>query len=95
MKTIFDFAAWKLIQSETEWGPDGWLVEVLLYTSTETLGSLGMETQDIHLNFHTAPELWASGGVYVPCIYSYAKWELPLATQVFVVVFVWCLSRAD
>ena len=25
------------------------------FTSTETVG---MEAQDIHLNFHTAPELW-------------------------------------
>ena len=33
-----------------------------------------------------------SGGVYVPCIYSYARWELLLAIQVFTVVFVWRLS---
>ena len=28
----------------------------------------------------------SSGGVYVPCIYMHARWELPYATQVFVVV---------
>ena len=27
------------------------------FTSTETIGLLGMGAQDIHLNFHTAPEL--------------------------------------
>ena len=27
------------------------------FTSTETVGLLGMGAQDIHLNFHTAPEL--------------------------------------
>ena len=32
-----------------------------------------------------------SGGVYVPCIYSHARWELPQATQVFVVV---CLTSS-
>ena len=34
-----------------------------------------------------------SGGVYVPCIYTYAGWEFPQATQVFVVVLVWRLSN--
>ena len=27
------------------------------FTSTETVGLLGMGAQDVHLNFHTAPEL--------------------------------------
>ena len=27
------------------------------FTSTETVGSLGWGAQDVHLNFHTAPEL--------------------------------------
>ena len=35
-----------------------------------------------------------SGGVYVPCIYTNASWELPLATPVFV-VFVWRLPSAN
>ena len=30
-------------------------------TSTETIGLLGMGAQDIHLDFHTAPELWKMG----------------------------------
>ena len=30
---------------------------------------------------------------YVPCIYTHARWELPLATQVFVVVLVLCILR--
>ena len=33
-------------------------VEVLLYVqSTETVGLLGTGAQDVHLDFHTAPEL--------------------------------------
>ena len=37
-----------------------------------------------------------SGWVFVPCIYSRARWHVPYVTQVFaVVVFVWRLSRAD
>jgi len=36
-----------------------------------------------------------SGGVYVPCIYSHARWELPWTTQIFVVVFVLRLFSAD
>ena len=30
---------------------------------------------------------------YVPCVYTHARWELPLATQVFVVVLVLCILR--
>ena len=33
-----------------------------------------------------------SGGVHVLCIYLHARWELPEATQVFVIVIVWRLS---
>ena len=29
----------------------------------------------------------SSGGVYVPCIYLHARWELPYMTQFFVAVF--------
>ena len=35
-----------------------------------------------------------SGGVYVPCIYTHAGWELPQETRVFVVVLVLRLSVA-
>ena len=28
------------------------------FTSTETVGLLGTGTQDVHLDFHTTPELW-------------------------------------
>ena len=34
----------------------GWLVECC-FTSTETVGLLGTGAQDVHLDFHTAPEL--------------------------------------
>ena len=30
-------------------------------TSTETVGLLGTGAQDVHLDFHTAPELWPGG----------------------------------
>ena len=35
-----------------------WLAECC-FTSTETVGLLGTEAQDGHLDFHTAPELRA------------------------------------
>ena len=38
---------------------------------------------------------YTAGGVYVRCIYTHARWELPKATQVFVVVLVWRISRAN
>ena len=28
------------------------------FTSTETVGLLGTGAQDVHLDFHTAPEFW-------------------------------------
>ena len=31
------------------------------FTSTQTVGLLGTGAQDVHLDFHTAPELWNSG----------------------------------
>ena len=34
----------------------GWLVECC-FTSTETVGLLGTGAQDVHLDFHTAPDL--------------------------------------
>ena len=41
------------------------------FTSTETVGLLGTGTQDVHLDFHTAPELCkrveAKGGFLVDC----------------------------
>ena len=41
--------------SYTQIQNDGWLK--CCFTSTETVGLLGMGAQDIHLDFHTAPEL--------------------------------------
>ena len=35
-----------------------WLVECC-FTSTETVGLLGTGAQDVHLDFHTAPEIWS------------------------------------
>ena len=34
------------------------------FTSTETVGLLGTGAQDVHLDFHTAPELCAQTGVF-------------------------------
>ena len=47
----------------------GWLVECC-FTSTETVGLLGTGAQGVHLDFHTAPELWKwvgidSGGYFI------------------------------
>ena len=54
----------------------GWLVECY-FTSTETVGLLGTGAQDVHLDFHTAPEFCSGGtsgsGVYAPCIYTHAR----------------------
>ena len=36
--------------------PNIWLK--CCFTSTETVGLLGTGAQDVHLDFHTAPELW-------------------------------------
>ena len=41
--------------SYTQIQNDGWLK--CCFTSTETVGLLGMGAQDIHLDLHTAPEL--------------------------------------
>ena len=38
---------------------------------------------------------YSSGGVYVPCIYMHARRELPLVTQVFVVICVLCISMLN
>ena len=37
----------------------GWLK--CCFTSTETVGLLGTGAQDVHLDFHTPPELWLYG----------------------------------
>ena len=50
-------------------------------------GNLG----NIKPNTVTETRGCASGGVHLPCIYIHARWELPSATQVFVLMFVWCL----
>ena len=39
----------------TSRGQVGWLVECC-FTSTETVGLLSTGAQDVHLDFHTAPE---------------------------------------
>ena len=36
-----------------------------------------------------------SGGVYAPCIYMHARWDLPQVTQVFAVVLVLHISTAN
>ena len=40
------------------------------FTSTETVGLLGTEARDVHLDFHTAPELWVLASVRLCCIMS-------------------------
>ena len=43
------------------------------FTSTETVGLLGTGAQDVHLDFHTAPELWGIRTIEAP-LYSQASW---------------------
>ena len=35
------------------------------FTSTETVGLLGTGAQDVHLDFHTAPEFFANNNVFL------------------------------
>ena len=66
--------------------------------STETVGFLGTGAQNGHLNFHTAPDLCresTSSRVYIPCIDTHARCELPEATQVFVAVLVLRISSVN
>ena len=40
------------------------------FTSTKTIDLLGMGTQDIYLDFHTAPELWSVSFILVATVCS-------------------------
>ena len=46
------------------------------------------EIHQRHILKYVCTKGCTSGGVYVPCIYSHARRELPQANRVFVVVFV-------
>ena len=48
----------------------GWLK--CCFTSTETVGILGTGAQDVHLDFHTAPELWVTHWMVrlIACMHS-------------------------
>ena len=55
-----------------------------------------MKTGVTNGNSHPASSRgYTSGGVYIPCIYSHARWKLPQVTQAFVAVFVWYLSSTN
>ena len=41
--------------------PRGWLVQCC-FMPTKTVSGLGTTAQDVHLDFHTAPNLWPRGG---------------------------------
>ena len=69
--------SWNLINSMP-------LIELLFleccFTSTETVGLLGTGAQDVHLNFHTAPELcinWLKVEPY-ELLQSSGQYRLPL-----------------
>ena len=47
------------LENVVAFGWVGWLK--CCFTSTETVGLLGTGAQDVHLDFHTPPELWAFG----------------------------------
>ena len=52
--------AWPRTPGNSCAGTVGWLVGWLncCFTFTETVGLLGTGARDVHLDFHTAPELW-------------------------------------
>ena len=54
----------------------GWLN--YCFTSTETVVSLGTGAQDVHLDFHTAPELWlwpCSTSFKTPCALQFCSYR--------------------
>ena len=61
---------------------NNWFCHICLYTPASPSVPEGIYVTEGTL-------FWGctSCGVYVPCIYSHARWELPQATQVFVVLF--------
>ena len=44
------------------------MVKVLLYVHRNRVGLLGTGTQDVHLDYHTAPELCSINTREKPCI---------------------------
>ena len=45
------------------------------FTSAETVGLLGTGAQDVHLDFHTAPELWKS---HLSCCFTSTEGRWPI-----------------
>ena len=43
-------------------------MDVCCFTSTEIVGLLGTGAQDVHLDFHTPPELWFAF-VFIPFLF--------------------------
>ena len=61
---------------------------MLLYVHRNRRLIRGTGAQDVHIDFHTAPELCADDVLLVEFIYLvFTRWELPQATHIFVVVF--------
>ena len=58
------------VQSESSPFPVPQHVAECCFTSTETIGLLGMGAQDDHINFHTAPELWESTSEALLMLYN-------------------------
>ena len=61
------------------------------FTSTETVGLLGTGSQDVHLDFHTAPELCLHSDImdiYMPVYRSSPVWNdvLPRGTSLFRII---------
>ena len=87
-------------KSETERGPER---SCIINTQGSSLAleirntSTTTKTWVTYGNSHLALRVELQGtassdGVYVPCIYMHARWELPYATQVFVVIALRILS---
>ena len=69
------------------------------FTSTETVGLLGTGAQDVHFDFHTAPELWIPHSWSVPLrpqkplVYNYEGREPRTSTSTFTQLLSSCTAR--
>ena len=75
-RTQADWSAWSLPKQK-----NGWLK--CCFTSTETVGLLGTGAQDVHLDFHTAPEFEVKEATS-PRSMNLHAWVLALCFEFFV-----------
>ena len=66
-------------------GGPWFLVELVecCFTSTETVGLLGTGAQDVHLDFHTPPELYEVSSVVGRTFVEYAQCEVTVSDHYY------------